>query len=80
MKVEGGSKQNKLEEDKKLRRNGGKVRTFALGGYISSTSTSVNTVEEWMEESSTWKGADSLTEARFGFGAVAVPRDLVCPA
>ena len=60
--------------------SGGKVRTFALGGYISSTSTGVDTVEEWVEESSTWKGADSLTEARYGFGAVAVPRALVCPA
>ena len=50
----------------------GKMRTFALGW--------TSAVMEWMEGNSTFKWAGYMREARYGFGAVAVPRELVCPA
>ena len=49
---------------------------FALAGYDGSTY--LNSVEEWVEENSTWKAADNLVEKRTSFGAVLAPRHLVC--
>ena len=57
--------------------SGGKEKMFALAG--SDGSTILNEVEEWVETSSTWKTADSLIEGRRSFGAVAVPKHLICP-
>ena len=57
---------------------GGKEKMFAVGGQDNSFSV-VNTVEEWVEESSTWKAADNLVEKRALFGAAVVPRKLICP-
>ena len=59
-------------------RSGGEEKMFAVGGS-GDTSSSHNTVEEWVEESSTWKAADNLIEKRQQFAAVAVPRKLICP-
>ena len=58
-------------------RIGGKERLFATGGKEGSTSYT-NTVEEWLEGNSTWKSADPLTEMRGYYGAVVVPRELIC--
>ena len=55
---------------------GGEEKMFALAGYDGSTRH--NTVEEWVEENSTWKAADNLVEKRNSFGAVLAPRHLVC--
>jgi len=51
-------------------------KIFALGG--TDGSTNLNFVEEWVEESSTWKAANELSEGRYSFGAVAAPKALVC--
>ena len=53
---------------------------FAVAGTYGSNSfpTRINTVEEWVEESSTWKAADNVVEKRNSFGAVLAPRHLVC--
>ena len=40
----------------------------------------ISTVEEWEEETSTWKAADNLTLSRGLFGTVVLPRELLCPA
>ena len=56
--------------------SGGEEKLFALAGRDRSK---FNSVEEWVEESSTWKAADNLVEKRCHFGSVAVPRHLVCP-
>ena len=58
-------------------RIGGKERLFAVGGKEGSKSYT-NTVEEWLEGNSTWKSADTLTEPRGYYGAVVVPRELIC--
>ena len=68
----------------------GEEKTFAVGGSRSTLSDRralynpdsyfLNTVEEWVEESSTWKAADNLVANRAVFGAAVVPRELVCPA
>ena len=64
-------------------RRGGQEKVFALAGY--GDSTYVNTVEELVEveESTTWARADSfLGDRRQGrgyFGAVAVPKEFICP-
>ena len=59
-------------------REGGLEKVFALGGKLSS---SLDTVEEWVEESSTWREADSfLEERRVHFGVVSVPPELICEA
>ena len=55
--------------------SGGEEKMFALAGKGGSN---LNTVEEWVEESSTWKAADNLVAKRRSFGAVAAPRHLVC--
>ena len=60
---------------------GGKEKLFALAGLNSSLddgSSQLNTVEEWVEESSTWKAADNLVEKISNFGVVLAPRHLVC--
>ena len=59
---------------------GAQEKVFALGGFRSSSPPRLNIVEEWEEESSTWKAANNLVERRYGFGAVVVPRQLICPA
>ena len=56
--------------------SGGEEKLFALAGR--NYATCLNTVEEWVEESSTWKAADNLIEKRTSFGAVSAPRHLVC--
>ena len=60
--------------------SGGEEKMFALAGYDGTVDTenTVDTVEEWVEESSTWKAADNLVEKRNSFGAVLAPRHLVC--
>ena len=61
--------------------SGGEEKMFALAGstFALDGSTYLNTVEEWVEANSTWKAADSLVQERRSFGAVAVPRRLICP-
>ena len=56
--------------------SGGEEKTFALAGWDGSTQ--FNSVEEWVEKTSTWKAAGNLVEIRCHFGAVAAPRHLVC--
>ena len=56
----------------------GEEKMFALAG--SDESSQLNTVEEWVEESSTWKAADNLSRIRGQFGTVAVPIELICSA
>ena len=55
----------------------GQNKLFAVAGY--SKNESFSTVEEWVEESSTWREAGSLTKARSHFGVVALPREFICP-
>jgi hypothetical protein len=57
--------------------SGGEEKMFALAGYDGSSR--INSVEEWVEENSTWKGSDNLVEKRREFGFVKAPRHLVCP-
>ena len=53
-------------------------RVFALAGYDDSYY--VNSVEEFDPDTLTWKpGPASLLVQRGRFGAVAVPRNLICP-
>jgi len=64
-------------------RREGEEKVFAVGGSSDSLSTSLNTVEELVEEeeSTTWATADSFLGQRKGsFGAVALPEELICPA
>ena len=58
----------------------GEEKMFALAGSSTHTLWKTNTVEEWVEESSTWKAADNLVEKRTEFGAVVMPKHLICPA
>ena len=51
----------------------GKELLFGLGGNNAQS-----TVEEWVEESSSWKAADNLGTHRQEFNAVSVPKHLVC--
>ena len=60
--------------------NGGRDQLFAIGGLVDGGSTVLNTVEEWVEESSTWKEAESLTTARQRFGVLPLAKHLICPA
>jgi len=60
-------------------RTGGLVKVFAVGGADAS-GNELNSVEEWVEESSTWKAADNIAQKRRFFGVVEVPRTLVCTA
>ena len=54
----------------------GSEKMFALAG--TDGPTYLNTVEEWVGESFTWKAANDLVEKRSSFGAVLAPRHLVC--
>ena len=56
---------------------GGQEKVFAVGG---SDRDKLNSVEEWVEDSSTWKAADNLVEKRDTFGMVALPKKIICPA
>ena len=56
---------------------GGGETTFAIAGH--SGSEYLNSVEEWEEESSTWKAAGNLDTARSSFGVVAIPKNIICP-
>merc|ERR1719151_411153 len=60
-------------------RTGGLEKVFAVGGRDASDNK-LNTVEEWVEESSTWKAANNIAQKINQFGAVTVPRKLVCPS
>merc|ERR1712061_64727 len=57
---------------------GGGATTFAIAG-TSSGYTSLDSVEEWEEESSTWKAAGNLDTARLDFGVVTIPKNIICP-
>jgi hypothetical protein len=57
--------------------NAGENKIYALGGNVDSTC--LYSVEEWVEESSSWKPADNLVEKRSAFGAVVASKALVCP-
>ena len=60
-------------------RRGGEEKMFAVAG-MSNSSTYHNTVEK-LVESVTWRKADSFLAQGRGFhGAVAVPRDYICPS
>ena len=56
--------------------NGGRTRTFALGGHTPSYTSSV---EEWDEDNLKWKPADKLKGSRVEFAATTVPLSVVCP-
>merc|ERR1712186_107026 len=56
---------------------GGGDTTFAIARY--SGSEYLNSVEEWEEESSTWKAAGNLDTARDEFGVVTIPKNIICP-
>ena len=58
-------------------RTGGLEKVFAVGGR-DAPNNEHNSVEEWVEESSTWKAADNLVQERIIFGAVTAPKHLVC--
>ena len=52
---------------------------FALGGmYDEGGYTYLADVEEFVEETGTWKPAKSLDGKRYRYGGVAVTKDLVC--
>merc|ERR1739841_124797 len=51
---------------------------FAIVGYDSGSGR-LNTVEEWVESSSSWKLAANLVGKRNNFALVTAPRHLVCP-
>ena len=52
---------------------GREEKAFVLaGGYL-------DTAEEWVEESLTWRPAVNLLVKRADFGAVTLPKRLICP-
>ena len=56
----------------------GEPLILAFGGY--SGSSTLNSVEKFNPSNNTWTLAPtSMEEARSRFGAVAVPKELVCP-
>lgn len=59
---------------------GGQEKVYAVAGQGDPEGHELNTVEEWVEASSTWKAADNLPQKRMLFGAVTVARSYVCPA
>ena len=63
--------------------SGGEEMMFALAGTTDRWNPpegGLNSTEEWVEESSTWrKGMSSLVEGRAAFAAVTVPAKLICP-
>ena len=56
---------------------GGGETTFAIAGYTGSER--LNSVEEWEEESSTWRAAGNLDTTRSEFGVVTIPKNIICP-
>jgi hypothetical protein len=58
-------------------RSGGQEKVFAVAG-LDALGNKLNSVEEWVEESSTWKAATSLTSTRAYHGVTLVPKHLVC--
>ena len=58
-------------------KEGGIQKVFALAGKTDGEQI-INTVEEWEEETSTWKVADNLAYIRCYFGAVEVAKDVIC--
>ena len=52
-------------------------KVFALAGKTDGEQI-ISTVEEWEEETSTWKVLDNLAHTRCSFGAVEVPKDVIC--
>jgi len=58
----------------------GRERLFAVSGEKEPPMDIYNDIiEEWVEEFAIWKRADYLVEKMHVFGALALPRDLVCP-
>ena len=51
---------------------------FAVGGEYYDGGYNLADVEEFVEETGTWKPAKSLDGKRGWYGGVAVTRDLVC--
>ena len=70
-RIPGGALQRAREVHLVSVGSGSQLRILAFG-YV--------TVEEWMEETDTWREAGRLQENResFEMGAVAVPEGLVC--
>ena len=58
--------------------SGGRETLFAFGGEDDKGGI-MNVVEEWVEESGTWKAASSLAESKAYYGATVVPKEIVCP-
>ena len=50
---------------------------FAFGGQ--NRETYLDEVEEWVEESGSWKATNRLAEPRGYFGSTVAPKQLVCP-
>ena len=66
--------------------NGGKERMFSFGGFVRFAffffrwyDAYYKEVDEWVEETSSWRPVTSLLQKRTFFGAVSVPKQLVCP-
>ena len=61
----------------------GQDRVLALGGLIclpgGQTCTYLDSVEEWVEETSTWKETESLSRTMRYYGVATVRADLICP-
>ena len=67
--------------------NDGKERMFSFGGFADFAfwffgwyNAYYKEVDEWVEETSSWRPVTSLLQERTSFGAVSVPKQLVCPA
>ena len=58
--------------------SGGRETLFAFGGEDDKGGI-MNAVEEWVEESGTWKAAKSLAEPKAYYGATVAPKEIVCP-
>ena len=52
-------------------------RTFALGGAVGGSS--FYSAEEWVPGNSSWKAGGRMGEKRRRFGAVLLPKQLLCP-
>ena len=66
--------------------DGGKERTFSFGGFAQFAffffrwyDAYYKEVDEWVEETSSWRPVTRLLQKRTFFGAVSVPMQLVCP-
>ena len=55
---------------------GGQDTILALGGL---SNIYLDTVEEWVEETSSWKEAESLSRKMRFYGLAIVPAELICP-